>query len=77
VGAIGSLTALDYLGYGLRPPTPSWGELIDQALQSDNRDKIWLSIAPFGAISITLVLVTFVGESVREAFDPKQFARYK
>ena len=77
VGAIGSLTALDFLGYGLRPPTPSWGELIDQALQSDNRDKIWLSIAPFGAISITLVLVTFVGESVREAFDPKQFARYK
>lgn len=77
VGAIGSLTALDYLGYGLPPPTPSWGELIDQALQSDNRDKVWLSIAPFGAISITLVLVTFVGESVREAFDPKQFARYK
>lgn len=77
VGAIGSLTALDYLGYGLPPPTPSWGELIDQALQSDNRDKIWLTIAPFGAISITLILVTFIGESVREAFDPKQFARYK
>ncbi|MEZ4648304.1 MAG: ABC transporter permease [Candidatus Eisenbacteria bacterium] len=77
VGAIGSLTALDYLGFGLPAPTPSWGELIDQALQSDNRDKVWLSIAPFGAISITLVLVTFVGESVREAFDPKQFARYK
>ncbi len=77
VGAIFSLTALDYLGYGLPPPTPSWGELIDQGLQSDNRDKIWLSMSPFAAISFTLILVTFVGESVREAFDPKQYARYK
>jgi microcin C transport system permease protein len=77
VSAIFSLTALDYLGYGLPPPTPSWGELIDQGLQSDNRDKVWLSISPFAAISVTLILVTFVGESVREAFDPKQYARYK
>ena len=77
VGAIFSLTALDYLGYGLPPPTPSWGELIDQGLQSANRDKIWLSISPFVAISFTLTLVTFIGESVREAFDPKQYARYR
>lgn len=77
VGAIFGLTALDFLGYGLPPPTPSWGELIGQGLQSDNRDSVWLSISPFGAISFTLILVTFVGESVREAFDPKQYARYK
>lgn len=77
VGAIFSLTALDYLGYGLPPPTPSWGELIDQGLQSDNRDKVWLSLSPFVAISFTLTLVTFIGESVREAFDPKQYARYR
>lgn len=77
VGAIFSLTALDYLGYGLPPPTPSWGELIDQGLQSNNRDKVWLSMSPFVAISFTLTLVTFIGESVREAFDPKQYARYK
>jgi len=77
VGAIGALTGLDYLGYGLPPPTPSWGEMIDQALQIQNRDKIWLTIAPFAAISTTLILVTLVGEAVREAFDPKQYAKYK
>ena len=77
VGAIFSLTALDYLGYGLPPPTPSWGELIDQALDAENRDKLWLTLAPFGAITLTLLLVTFIGESVREAFDPKQYAKYE
>jgi ABC-type microcin C transport system permease subunit YejE len=77
VAAIFSLTALDYLGYGLPAPTPSWGELIDQALQSENRNRLWLTFAPFGALTATLVLVVFIGESVREAFDPKQYARYE
>jgi microcin C transport system permease protein len=77
VGAIFALTGLDYLGYGLPAPTPSWGELIDQALQTQNRDKLWLILAPFTALTITLVLVVFIGESVREAFDPKQYARYE
>lgn len=77
VAAIQSLTALDYLGYGLPPPTPSWGELIDQALDSANRDKLWLSLSPFVAITTTLILVTLIGESVREAFDPKQYSRYE
>lgn len=77
VGGIFALTALDYLGYGLPAPTPSWGELIDQALQSANRGKLWLSLSPFAALSITLILVTLVGESIREAFDPKQFAQFR
>ncbi len=77
VGAIFALTGLDYLGYGLPAPTPSWGELIDQALRLENRDKLWLTFAPFSAITITLILVVFIGESVREAFDPKQYARYE
>jgi ABC-type microcin C transport system permease subunit YejE len=77
VAAIFALTGLDYLGYGLPAPTPSWGELIDQALQPENRNKLWLTFAPFGAITITLVLVVFIGESIREAFDPKQYARYE
>ena len=42
-----------------------------------NRSKIWLAIAPFTALSVTLVLVTLVGESVREAFDPRQYAKYE
>lgn len=71
VGAIFTLTGLDYLGYGLPAPTPSWGELIDQALQLENRSKLWLTLAPFGALTVTLVLVVFIGESVREAFDPE------
>ena len=77
VSAIFALTALDYLGYGLPAPTPSWGELLDQALQLENRNKLWLTLAPFGALTATLVLVVFIGESVREAFDPKQYARYE
>jgi microcin C transport system permease protein len=77
VAAIFALTALDYLGYGLPAPTPSWGELIDQALQTENRNRLWLTLAPFGALTATLVLVVFIGESVREAFDPKQYARYE
>ena len=77
VAAIFALTGLDYLGYGLPAPTPSWGEMMDQALRLENRDKLWLTIAPFGAITITLVLVVFIGESVREAFDPKRYARYE
>ncbi|MCC7141731.1 MAG: ABC transporter permease subunit [Candidatus Eisenbacteria bacterium] len=77
VAAISTLTGLDYLGFGLPAPTPSWGEMIDQALQSENRTKIWLAIAPFSALSLTLFLVTLIGESIREAFDPKQYARYE
>ncbi|MDE2454252.1 MAG: ABC transporter permease subunit [Burkholderiales bacterium] len=77
VGAIFALTGLDYLGYGLPPPTPSWGELMSQALESGNRGKLWLTLAPFGALTATLVLVVFIGESVREAFDPKPYARYE
>lgn len=77
VGAISSLTALDYLGYGMPPPTPSWGEMFDQALKPENRGKTWLVLSPFVAVVSTLTLVTFIGESVREAFDPKQYARYE
>jgi ABC-type microcin C transport system permease subunit YejE len=77
VGAIFTLTGLDYLGYGLPAPTPSWGELIGQALQTENRDKLWLTLAPFSVLTATLVLVVFIGESVREAFDPKPYARYE
>jgi len=77
VGAIFTLTSLDYLGYGLPAPTPSWGELIGQALLLENRDKLWLTFAPFGALTITLVLVVFIGESIREAFDPKRYAKYE
>jgi ABC-type microcin C transport system permease subunit YejE len=75
VGNISSLVALDYLGFGLPAPTPSWGELMQQALQ--DLKSWWLVSAPIGALFLTLLLVVFVGEAVREAFDPKVFSRLR
>ena len=69
VGNIFSLTALDFLGFGLPAPTPSWGELMGQGM--GNIYSYWLSLSPISALFITLVLVTFIGEATREAFDPK------
>jgi len=69
VGGISSLTALDFLGFGLQPPTPSWGELLSQGLQ--HLYAPWLAIFSVMAIFFTLLLTTFIGEGVREAFDPK------
>ncbi len=69
VAGISSLTALDFLGFGLMPPTPSWGELLTQGLQ--NIEKPWLAISATVALFVTLLLATFIGEGVREAFDPK------
>jgi microcin C transport system permease protein len=73
--AIGSLTALDYLGFGLPPPMPSWGELLRQG--TANLDSPWIVASAFSALSIVLVLITFVGEAIREAFDPKKFTIYR
>lgn len=73
VGAIGSLAALDYLGFGLPPPTPSWGELLQQAQQY--RWAWWLILYPSLALFIVMLLGVFVGEGAREAFDPKPQVR--
>jgi microcin C transport system permease protein len=70
VGNIFALTALDFLGFGLPAPTPSWGELMGQGM--GNIYSYWLSLSPIAALFITLLLVTFIGEAVREAFDPKE-----
>jgi microcin C transport system permease protein len=73
--AISALTALDYLGFGLPPPMPSWGELLKQG--TSNLDAPWIVTSAFGALSLALVLITFVGEAIREAFDPKKFTYYR
>jgi microcin C transport system permease protein len=73
VGAIGSLAALDYLGFGLPPPTPSWGELLYQAQQY--RWAWWLILYPSLALFIVMLLGVFVGEGIRNAYDPKRYAR--
>lgn len=74
-GLIGSLTALDYLGFGLPVEYPSWGRLLAEG--SENLSSLWIVSGGFFGTVIVLVLVTFVGEAVREAFDPKKFTTYK
>jgi len=74
-GGIVALTSLDYLGFGLPPPTPSWGELLQQGW--NNLDAWWIAGSVIAAMIITLVTVTFVGEAVREAFDPKLHTTYE
>ena len=69
IGNISALTALDFLGFGLNPPTPSWGELLAQGL--DNIFAPWIALSTVAALFFTLLLAAFVGEGVREAFDPK------
>ncbi|MBI9076887.1 MAG: ABC transporter permease subunit [Desulfatibacillum sp.] len=75
VGAIGALAALDYLGFGLPPPTPSWGELLAQA--QSFRWAWWLILYPSLALFIVMLLGVFIGEGVRNAFDPKQYSRLR
>ncbi len=74
-GGIVALTSLDYLGFGLRPPIPSWGELLSQGWQ--NMDAWWISLSVVASLIITLMTVTFTGEGIREAFDPKLYSIYE
>jgi microcin C transport system permease protein len=67
--------ALDFLGFGLPAPTPSWGELIGQGL--GQLTKWWLIFFPLMAMFLTLLLIVFIGEAVREAFDPKEYSRLR
>ncbi len=69
VGAIFMLTALDYLGFGLPPGTPSWGNLLDQG-QSQSY-AWWLTLYPSLALFLVSLLGIFIGEGVRAAFDPR------
>jgi len=73
VGAIGALAALDYLGFGLPPPTPSWGELLFQAQQY--RWAWWLILYPSLALFTVMLLGVFIGEGIRNAYDPKRYTR--
>lgn len=69
VGAIGSLAALDYLGFGLPPPTPSFGQLLQQAQTA--RFAWWLVLYPSLTLFTLILCCVFVGEGVREAFDER------
>lgn len=69
-GAILALTSLDFLGLGVPPPTPSLGELLAQG--KANIDAWWLSLSTFVVLVGTLILLIFIGEALRETFDPRK-----
>ncbi len=68
-GGITGIAALDYLGFGVQPPTPSWGELLRQALEHFST-AWWIATYTVGSMFVVLLLLVFVNEGVREAFDP-------
>jgi microcin C transport system permease protein len=68
---ITGLAALDYLGFGLTPPTPSWGELLNQA-KKNFTTAWWLAFFPSLALFSTLTMLNFIGEGLRNAFDPRR-----
>jgi len=68
--AILALTSLDFLGLGVPPGTPSLGELLSQG--KTNIDAWWISIETFAVLVITLMLLTFMGDALRDALDPRK-----
>ena len=68
-----ALTSLDFLGLGLPPGSPSLGEMLRQG--KDNLHAPWLGITAFLTLAVTLTLLVFVGEAVRDAFDPRKDMR--
>ena len=69
-GAILALTSLDFLGLGVPPGTPSLGELLNQG--KNNIDAWWISLSTFGVLVLTLLLLTFMGDALRDALDPRK-----
>jgi microcin C transport system permease protein len=72
-GAVMTLTALDYLGFGLPPGSPSLGELLNEA--KANPPAWWLGLSGFFTVAIMLSLLIFIGEGVRDAFDARKTFR--
>ena len=68
--AILALTSLDFLGLGVPPGTPSLGELLNQG--KANLDAWWISLSTFAVLVITLLLLTFMGDALRDALDPRK-----
>ena len=69
-GSVTTLTALDFLGFGLPAGSPSLGEVLNQGKQ--NLQAPWLGITGFFVVSIMLSLLVFIGEAVRDSLDPRK-----
>lgn len=74
-GLTTSLTAMDFLGFGLPDSYPSWGRVLDNGTQ--NLSSPWIVASVFGVMVTVLLVITFIGEAIREAFDPKKFTTYQ
>ena len=72
---VASITALDFLGFGVPDDYPSWGRVLNDGLE--NLGAPWIVSSVFATMVALLLLITFVGEAVREAFDPKKFTTYQ
>lgn len=68
--AILALTSLDFLGLGVPPDTPSLGEMLSQG--KNNIDAWWISLSTFAVLVVTLLLLTFMGDALRDALDPRK-----
>lgn len=68
--AVGALTALDFLGLGVPPNTPSLGELLSQG--KNNLDAWWISLSTFAVLIIALLLLVLIGDALRDALDPRK-----
>jgi microcin C transport system permease protein len=68
--SITTLTALDFLGFGLPPGSASLGELLNQG--KNNLQAPWLGFSAFTVLALTLTLLVFIGEAIRDAFDPRK-----
>ncbi|MBT5263799.1 MAG: ABC transporter permease subunit, partial [Rhodospirillaceae bacterium] len=72
-GSITTLTGLDFIGFGLPPGSPSLGELLNQG--KNNLQAPWLGLTGFFTLALMLSLLVFIGEAVRDAFDPRKTFR--
>ncbi|MAR56645.1 MAG: ABC transporter permease [Rickettsiales bacterium] len=72
-GSITTLTSLDFLGFGLPADAPSLGEMLKQG--KDNPQSVWLGITAFTVLAVMLSLLIFIGEAVRDAFNPRKLLK--
>ncbi len=70
-GAIFAEAALSFLGFGVAPPTPSWGQMLSSGVTTTGRFLWWLTLFPGLAIFLTVMLCNLIGEGLRDAFDPR------
>ena len=67
-------STLSFLGFGIQPPTPSWGNLLYDAIAT-SEEYWWLTVFPGFAIFLTVLAINFVGDGLRDAFDPRRQVR--